>query len=121
MTAGNGITTLNRGGIIPTNITTRRNPMIENPLTIAPFYKGWDEYQQRLVQAVAPLTLEQLALGVAQRLRPIGMLIAHIIVVRAGWLHFNLLERDERLLEFVEWNEWDYETRPAADLVRGLE
>ena len=43
--------------------------MIENPLTIAPFYKGWDEYQQRLVQAVAPLTLEQLALGVAQRLR----------------------------------------------------
>jgi uncharacterized damage-inducible protein DinB len=107
--------------VTPNHIAKRSNPMPETPMTIAPFYKGWDDYQQRLVQAVAPLTLEQLAQGVARELRPIGMLIAHIIVVRAGWLHFNLLERDERLLEFIEWNEWEYETRPASELVRGLE
>lgn len=95
--------------------------MTESALTIAPFYKGWHEYQERLVQAVAPLTPEQLTLGVASDLRPIGMLIAHIIVVRAGWLHFQLLEQDERLLELIEWDEWDFKSRTADELVRGLE
>ncbi|MGZ3628741.1 MAG: hypothetical protein ACXVDN_13885 [Ktedonobacteraceae bacterium] len=36
--------------------------MAEHQLSLAPFYKGWDAYQQCLVEAIAPLTLEQLAL-----------------------------------------------------------
>ena len=37
--------------------------MTENQLSLAPFYAGWDVYQQHLVAAIAPLTAEQLALS----------------------------------------------------------
>lgn len=95
--------------------------MTETPMTLAPFYKGWDAYQQHLVRVVAPLTPEQLALGAGPGLMPTGMLATHIIGVRAGWWYYVLLEHDERLLEFAEWSPRDGLLRPAAELVRGLE
>lgn len=36
--------------------------MRQDELTLTPFYQGWDAYQAVLVQAIAPLTEEQLAL-----------------------------------------------------------
>lgn len=95
--------------------------MTETPLTLATFYKGWNEYQQHLVRVVAPLTPDQLALGIGPGLMPIGMLATHIIGVRAGWMYYVLLERDERLQELAEWSAGEFPLRPAAELVRGLE
>ena len=36
--------------------------MRQDELTLTPFYQGWDTYQAVLVQAIAPLSEEQLAL-----------------------------------------------------------
>jgi hypothetical protein len=53
--------------------------MRQEDLTLAPFYQGWDAYQEALVQAIAPLSEEQLALRAAPSLRPVWLLAAHII------------------------------------------
>lgn len=95
--------------------------MTDTPLILAPFYQGWDQYQQQLVRVIAPLTAEQLELGIRPELRSIGMLATHIIGVRAGWMYHVLQERDERLVELTEWSGRDRPLRPAAELVRGLE
>jgi hypothetical protein len=36
--------------------------MAEQQLNLLSFYKGWDAYQALLIQAVAPLSSEELAL-----------------------------------------------------------
>ncbi len=95
--------------------------MTEQHLTIAPFYKGWAEYQQRLVQAIAPLSPDQMALGVGPELRTLGMIATHIVSVRAGWFYYVLLERDERLPELAGWDERERPFRSAAEVVKGLE
>lgn len=61
--------------------------MTEDYTTLAPFYKGWDVYQQHLTRAIAPLSPDQLALRVAPHLWSIGMIATHIIVTRVGWFH----------------------------------
>ena len=57
--------------------------MTEQPLSLSIFYKGWDVYQQRLVEAVAPLTPEQLALRSSPQNWSVGMLGAHIVALAA--------------------------------------
>src|SRR6266851_5624227 len=58
--------------------------MAEQPIALLPFYKGWDTYQELLLKAIEPLSLEQLSLRTAPQLRSIGELATHIIGVRAG-------------------------------------
>ena len=58
----------------------------EHQLSLVPFYKGWDVYQQRLVAAIAPLTSEQLALRSSPQNWSVGMLVTHIVSARAWWL-----------------------------------
>jgi hypothetical protein len=41
--------------------------MTDQQLSLLPFYAGWGRYQQRLVAAIAPLTVEQLALRATPR------------------------------------------------------
>lgn len=91
------------------------------PLSIAARYQGWDVYQERLLKAVRPLTPEQLELRAAPHLSTVGMLVAHIILVRAGWLYFVLNEHDLRLGQFDAWNDPGHTISSAAELVDGLE
>ncbi len=95
--------------------------MSNAPLSLAVLYKGWDTYQDHLVEAVRPLTAEQLALRIAPHLRSVGELVAHIILVRAGWFYFVLNEQDERLGLFGSWAEAGEAPRSADELVGGLE
>jgi uncharacterized damage-inducible protein DinB len=95
--------------------------MTEHSFPLAPFYKGWDNYQQQLVHAVAPLSPEQLTLRVAPHLRSIGSNAAHIIGARAGWLHYVLKEGDENLTALSTRDEQGQPARTAAELVSGLE
>ena len=94
--------------------------MTDNTLSLAPFYKGWDVYQQHLVTAIAPLSSEQLTLRPASHLWSVGMLAAHIIATRVSW--FRLMgEGDARLVPLAEWDEPEAPARSSAELVAGLE
>ena len=66
--------------------------MAEDYTTLAPFYRGWDIYQQHLTKAIAPLSLDQLALQVVPNLRSIGVLAGHIISARVWGFHFVMGE-----------------------------
>jgi uncharacterized damage-inducible protein DinB len=63
-----------------------------NQLSLSPFYKGWDVYQQHLVAAIAPLTAEQLALRSSPQNWSIGMIATHIVACRAWWFHTRMGE-----------------------------
>jgi len=95
--------------------------MTEHPVSLAPFYKGWDVYQRHLVTVITPLSPEQLALRAAPHLRSIGENAAHIIAARAGWLHYVLEKGDEHLVSLASWDLTDQPARSAAELVKELE
>ena len=95
--------------------------MAEQPISLLPFYKGWDTYQELLIKAIELLSLDQLSLRAAPQLRSIGELATHIIGVRAGWLYYTLEKGDEHLVSLASWNRADQPARSAAELVNGLE
>ncbi len=95
--------------------------MTEHAFSLAPFYKGWDVYQQHLVHVVAPLSPEQLDLRVAPHLRSVGGIATHIIGARAGWLHYVLGEGGEDLVSLNERGNPDQPAWSATELVKGLE
>src|SRR5215472_5511201 len=84
-------------------------------------YKGWDRYQDLLVQTVGPLSDEQLAWRAAANLRSAGELVAHIVGARAGWLYLVMNERQEVLGEMSKWDEPGVAAPGASELVRGLQ
>lgn len=90
-------------------------------VSLASVYSGWENYQDLLVKAIAPLTQEQLALRPAPHLRSIGENTAHIIRTRAGWYHNALFVGDEAFAAFAEYDAPGAPERTAADLVAGLE
>ena len=70
------------------------------PGTLEPFYKGWDNFNRLLVDAVSPLSNEQLKLSAAPNLRSIGDLAAHIAGSRAGIFHYQLGEGGQEIALF---------------------
>src|SRR5262249_52917815 len=90
-------------------------------MTLAPFYQGWDTYQAALVQAIAPLSEEQLALRAAPSLRPVWLLVAHIIGSRVSSFQGSMGEGDPALAPLESWDADDAPLGSAAELVQGLE
>ena len=95
--------------------------MTEYQLSLAPFYEGWDGYQQCLVAAIAPLTSEQLALRSSPQNWSVGMLVAHIVAARAWWFHTRMGEGSADLSPLQTWDDNEEPLRPATELVEGLE
>ncbi|HEY0606207.1 MAG TPA: DinB family protein [Herpetosiphonaceae bacterium] len=95
--------------------------MTEQPSTLAPFYKGWDAYQQLLVNAIAPLSDEQLELRPGGDLRSVRMIALHIIGARARWLHYVLHESGDNLVALGSWDRPGEPARSAAEIVGALE
>ncbi len=88
--------------------------------TLDAFYTGWETYQNLLLTALAPLTPDQLALGVGNDLRTIETIARHMVGARARWMHAAL--NDEPGLEALRhWDAPDAPLRSAADLVAGLQ
>jgi hypothetical protein len=61
--------------------------MAQDITTLASLYKDWDIYQGHLIQAIAPLTAEQLAFSIAPNLHTVGQIAAHIAFGRAAWTY----------------------------------
>src|SRR3954449_3160007 len=95
--------------------------MTEQPSIIKTIYKGWSTYQQLLIAAIAPLSTEQLALGVAPGLRTVDDIVRHMIGARGRWFAGLPGNDRETLAEFGAWDRPGTPRRSAADLVHGLE
>ena len=94
--------------------------MPETSTNVAPYYKGWETYQDLLITAIAPLTAEQLALRAAPHLRSISENMLHIIAVRARWFHRFMGEGDDDIAALMVWDRKESPARSAAELVDGL-
>ncbi|MFN8517396.1 MAG: DinB family protein [Chloroflexia bacterium] len=94
--------------------------MTDNPTVVAPYYQGWEMYQQHLLDVVTPLTAEQLDLRTAPHLRSVGTIATHIVLVRAGWLYFVLKIGGDVLGPIGAWGASDQQSRSAAELADGL-
>src|SRR6266581_4674835 len=84
------------------------------------FYSGWGQYQQYLVDAVAPLTSEQVALRVAPHLRSVDELARHIIGARARWFQMMFGAGGDELAGISSWDRPNQPVRTATELVEGL-
>ena len=73
----------------------------------------WENYQQRLIATITPLSSEELALPVASH-QTIGELLGHMIGARFWW--FNQWMGEEEPPDLVQWGE-DEDLREAASLV----
>ncbi len=83
--------------------------------------KGWEAYQQLLIEAMRPLNADQLALRVGHNLRPAGAIAAHIVGARVRWLREVLGEGDEAL---DRWADLDRQGAPipsGEELAQALE
>lgn len=76
------------------------------PLTAV--YQGWEGYQTSLVNAIAPLTPEQLMWRQSDRVRTAGELACHIAFGRIDWFHFMGAPGDAELSARIH----DWKTDP---------
>src|SRR5258708_23318945 len=94
--------------------------MTNTPSSMPTIYAGWQNYQGLLIPALAPLTLEQLALSAAPGLRSISSLARHMIGARARWFYMDLGEGGAEFAALGEWDRPGQPARTAAELVGGL-
>jgi uncharacterized damage-inducible protein DinB len=93
--------------------------MSENEGLMA-YYVGWPDYQQMLVDGIAALTPDQLALRSAPNQRPVWLIAAHIIGTRVGWFQGRLGEGDASIAAYDSWDMDGAPPRTAPELVEGL-
>ncbi len=98
--------------------------MTEQSLPLITFYQGWQNYQQSLIEVIAPLTPEQLALPAASHSWTIGMLAQHIIGNRVWWFQMWMGEGTSDLAPIASWDPQEGSKQfmlNAVELVSGLE
>jgi uncharacterized damage-inducible protein DinB len=84
--------------------------------------RGYEAHQDRLVTMVAPLDQAQLDLAAAPHLWSVRTLACHIVAARAWWMHSWMGEGSPEFGAMTDWDEDEaLATRPAAEIVRGLE
>ena len=97
--------------------------MTEQTLPLTTFYSGWDFFQQRLIDILAPLSPDQLALPAAPHHWSLGMIAQHIIANRVWWFHGWMGEGSPDLVEIAHWDPLYDDQQPlreAGELVTGL-
>jgi uncharacterized damage-inducible protein DinB/ketosteroid isomerase-like protein len=83
-------------------------------------FESWQDYQDALIRAVAPLTSAQLAQRPVAGRRSPGELSAHIVFGRALHLHRALGDAANDVRPYVAWDD-EKQPRTAAEIVTGLE
>lgn len=98
-----------------------RTDMTEQAFPLTMFYKGWDNYQQRLIKIIAPLSPKQLALPAAPHHWSIGRIAQHLVADRVWWFQGWMGEGNPDLAPIAHWDEDEQPVRESAELVAGLE
>jgi hypothetical protein len=95
--------------------------MLRAALAEARAFESWQDYQEALKRAVAPLTQEQLQRRLIPGLRTPGEIAEHIVFGRALHLHRTLGEVVGELTPLLRWDDVDDPPHTAAEIVHGLE
>ena len=61
--------------------------MNKDQALVSAIYDGWQAYQEILIEALEPLSPEQIELRAAPKLRSVGQIARHIIGARARWFY----------------------------------
>lgn len=84
-------------------------------------FASWQDYQEALKLAVAPLTEEQLQRRLLPGLRTPGEIAEHIVFGRALHLHRTLGEKVAELTPLLRWEDADDPPHTAAEILQGLD
>jgi len=95
--------------------------MIRAALAEARAFESWQDYQEALKRAIAPLTEEHMQRRLLPGLRTPGEIVEHIVFGRALHLHRTLGERAAELTSLLRWEDTDDPPHTAAEIVQGLE
>lgn len=88
---------------------------------VSTIYANWQNYQNLLINALAPLTIDQLNLRAAPDLRSIEEIATHMIGARSRWFHHLLGEGGEQFEALAQWDRQGMPVRSAAEITEGLE
>ena len=95
--------------------------MLRAAIAEARAFESWQDYQEALKRAIAPLTEEQLQRRLIPSLRTPGEIAEHIVFGRALHLHRTLGQRVAELTPFLQWEDAGDPPHTAADIVYGLD
>lgn len=84
-------------------------------------FESWQDYQEALKRAIAPLTAVQLQRRPIAGLRTPGEVAEHIVFGRALHLHRTLGEAAVELTPFLRWEDTDEPAHAAAEILHGLD
>ena len=84
-------------------------------------FESWQDYQEALKRAIAPLTEEQLQRRLIPGLRTPGEIAEHIVFGRALHLHRILGEEAAELSPLLRWEDADDPPHTATEILHGLE
>jgi hypothetical protein len=95
--------------------------MLRAAIAEARALESWQDYQDALKRAIAPLTEEQLQRRLIPGLRTPGEIAEHIVFGRALHLHRTLGEGVAELTPLLRWEDADDPPHTAAEILHGLE
>lgn len=84
-------------------------------------FESWQDYQEALKRAIAPLTETHLQQRPLPGLRTPGEIAEHIVFGRALHLHRTLGEEAAELTPFLRWEDPDDPPHTATEILYGLE
>lgn len=95
--------------------------MLRAAIAEARVFESWQDYQEALKRAIAPLTEEQLQRRLIPGLRTPREIADHIVFGRALHLHHTLGDEVAELTPFLSWEDAGVPAHSAAEIVHGLE
>ena len=95
--------------------------MLRAAIAEARAFESWQDYQEALKRAIAPLTEEQLQQRLIPGLRTSGEIAEHIVFGRALHLHRTLGEGVAELTPLLRWEDADDPPHTATEILHGLE
>ena len=95
--------------------------MLRSTVAESRVFESWQDYQDALKRAIAPLTAQQLQRRVIPTLRTPGEIAEHIVFGRALHLHRALGEKVTELTPLLQWDDIDNPPRTASEILDGLE
>lgn len=95
--------------------------MIRAAIVETRVFESWQDYQEALKRAIAPLTEEQLQRRFIPGLRTPGEIAEHIVFGRALHLHRTLGEEAAELTPLLRWGDADHPSHTATEILHGLD